>query len=450
MFSLLSKIISTVMAFLMIMSGGASGNTEKKCEAKFNGTFIQSWMGSKWDDARWEKEIQNMKEAGIEYLIIQDVANKSTAASGGKWKVFYDSDVSDLKNAAFDGNSVEKTLRHCSKAGIKVFVGLAMFDDFWYQGAMTSQYGDMCSVAADMVKDLYNKYYKKYPETFYGWYFTPEINNVLTCQINIDGMADGLNEIIDSINEVNPSMPLLLSPFYAEYLANGPVPTLANLVRFFDRVNFRDGDIFAVQDAVGAKWVSEDNLEMTWELYKKAVDSCDADIRLWANCENFTLAFADTAFDGIFSRPATENSVVVTSTLDRFVWQMNVASRYAENIITFSYNHYYSPDEVNPAFIETYLDYVENGCVLETEAPSAVKNFAVSKSFGKTVLTWDEADDNIGIAYYRIEKDGRFLSRVEIGKEKTELRYVDSGNAGKYTITAFDAAGNSSQPVSAG
>lgn len=449
MFALIKKIFTAVMAFIMLMLPTSAQNSEKKCAPQFNGTFIQSWMSSYWDDERWEKEIRNMKDAGIEYLIVQDVANKAAASAGGTWTVYYDTSVPELENAAYPGNSVEMALRHCSKAGIKVFVGLAMFDDFWTQGAITGQYSEMCDIAAKMVSDIYNKYGEKYADTLYGWYFTPEINNVLTCQINISGMAEGLNEIIEKINETDADKPLLLSPFYAQYLASGPVLTLTNLVRFFDKVDFRDGDIFAVQDAVGAKWVEEENLEMTWKLYEKAVESCDADVKLWANCENFTLAFADTAFDGIFTRPATENTTSITSTLDRFVWQMDLASRYAENIITFSYNHYYSPDQVNPAFINTYLDYVKNGYVLESEAPSAPANFTAKAGEGGVTLTWDKAEDNIGIAYYRIEKDGKFLSRAEMFYGWEELTCSDAAGTADsvYTIEAFDAAGNPSGKV---
>lgn len=442
---LVVKIISAIMAFLMAMLPFGAGDTaEKKCDPEFNGTFLQSWMSSSWDDERWQTEIENMKSAGIEYLIVQDVANKASESAGGQWTVYYESELDCFSDATFGGDVIEAALKNCEGSGIKVFVGLAMFDDFWLQGAITSQYEEMCEIAALMTEEIYNKYQADYADTFYGWYFTPEINNVLTCQVNIRGQAEGLNLIIESIDNLNPEMPLLLSPFYAQYLASGPVITLANLVRFFEYTNFRDGDIFAVQDAVGAKWVKEEDLEMTWKMYAAAVESCDADIKLWANCENFSLAFADTLLDGVFTRPATENTVSVTETLDRFVWQMDVASKYAENIITFSYNHYYSPDYVNPGFIETYYDYIENGYVLEKEAPSAPENFTAAETDEGTLLTWDAAEDNIGIAYYRIEKDGKFLARIDMVYGWETLEYLDTGAAGEYVITAYDCAGNKS------
>lgn len=443
------KIISAVMAFVLsVLPFGNGCSSEQKCNPEFSGTFIQSWMSSTWDDERWQTEIEYMKQAGIEYLVLQDVANK---AADDTWSVYYESELPAFENAVVYPDVITSALKNCKGTGIKVFIGLAMFDDFWTEGAITKQYSDMCGVAADMVEEIYGKYYADYSDCFYGWYFTPEFNNVLTCQININGLCKGLNNIIDSINETNESLPLLLSPFYAEYLANGPVLTLSNLVRMLNKINFRDGDIFAPQDAIGALWTSESNLERTWKMYSTAVEYADADLKLWANCENFTLSFADTALDGILTRPATENTMSVTTTLDRFVWQMEIASNYVENIITFSYNHYFSPALVNSVFVETYYDYIENGYVLEENKPTEVKNLNKTEYENGILIEWDAAEDDFGIAYYRIEKNGKFLGRVELCFDsEAETAYVDvSGSlTDEYSVVAYDAAGNASSKIS--
>ena len=127
---------------------------------------------------------------------------------------------------------------------------------------------------------------------------------------------------------------------------------------------------------------------------------------------------------------------------------MEVASKYAENIITFSYNHYYSPSNVKPAFINTYYDYVENGYVLEKEAPEAPTVTKVQTGNG-VELTWDEAEDNFGIAYYRLEKDGSFLARVDKYYGTEENAFTDEGGSldSVYTIEAVDAAGNSTGKI---
>lgn len=449
--NLIFKIFSAIFAFIISVSPFGNKTEEPKCNPEFNGTFIQSWLSSSWSDEQWQSEIENMKDAGIEYLILQDVANKAYKSSGGGWSIYYDSDLDVFDAATVYNDVIESALRNCSGTGIKVFIGLAMFDDFWTEGAITGQYAEMCDVAAQMVTEIYTKYYSRYRDCFYGWYFTPEFNNVLTCQVNINGMSRGLNKIIDAINNTNADVPLLLSPFFAEYLANTHTGTLVNLVRLLNSVNFRDGDIFAPQDAIGALWTSPQNLDKTWKMYLQAVKACDADLKLWANCENFCIAIAKSPLNGILTRPTTENTAYVTSTLDRFVWQMEVASKYCDNIITFSYNHYFSPNQVNSAFINTYLDYVDNGYVLESENPSAVSDLTKTLTDGGILLEWDESTDNFGIAYYRIEKNGKFLARVEMISGNEDLVYTDSLGSAEdtYSVTAYDAAGNVSETVTA-
>ena len=210
-------------------------------------------------------------------------------------------------------------------------------------------------------------------------------------------------------------------------------------------MNFREQDIFCPQDAVGAGWTIEENLVNVWRMYSDAVKLSGKKIHLWANVENFTSAVAKSNTTGITTPLATENTQDVTATLDRLVKQMDIASRYAENIITFSYNHYYSPVYVNPMFHNTYVDYLKNGHVLESEAPTAptALTFSVDGD-GNAVLSWQASTDNFGVAYYRICADGKFLARCEYNEDTvTVIKSAQSGTV--YGITAYDAAGNASQ-----
>ena len=133
--------------------------TEKKCEAEFNGTFLQSWMSSYWDDERWQDEIGAMKEAGIKYLIIQDVAHK---ASDGTWTVYYNSNLDTFSGATFGAaDVVEAALRNCEGSGIKVMVGLGLYDEWWTKSGFGKDYSELCNVSADMIEEIYNKYVSK-------------------------------------------------------------------------------------------------------------------------------------------------------------------------------------------------------------------------------------------------------------------------------------------------
>lgn len=450
MFILIKKIISALLVFLMAALSGFAVPEEKKCDPAFTGSFIQSWASSSWNDDQWESETEYMKQCGLEYLVVQDLATKASEKTGGSWTLYYDSQLPEFEGADKSETDVlEKALYHCKKAGIKVFVPLAMFDDFWTETALTKQYYEICELSSKMAQEIYGKYYEGYEDTFCGWYFVPEINNNLLNVIGVKRLAEGLNVILGKLTELDSSLPLLLSPFYTNYMSGGSALSLAQLVSFFEYTDFRQGDIFCPQDAVGAGWIKEKNLQKVWALYSEAIEACDKGVRLWANVECFTSATPDTLTDGITGPAATENTVYVPATFDRLTRQMEIASAYAENIITFSFNHYYSLKFASPMFMETYKDYLENGFVLEGEAPEAVTGFAKEQTESGIELSWNEAEDNFGVAYYRIEKNGRFLARVETFAGG-ELSFTDAKGKLKntYTITAFDAAGNASKSVS--
>jgi hypothetical protein len=114
---------------------------------------------------------------------------------------------------------------------------------------------------------------------------------------------------------------------------------------------------------------------------------------------------------------------------------MQTAAQYCDEIVVFSYNHYYCPLTGTHAYHDCYLDYLQNGCVLEEEPPTAPQNVRVENG----ELLWDAATDNIGVAYYLVEQNGTAIGRVEAN---AELTFTVSGTG--YTVTAVDAAGNRS------
>lgn len=442
-FSLVKRLISVITAFVLALLPGTA-TPERRTEPVFTGTFLQSWLGVQWDDEQWQKEIDVMKRDGIEHLIIQSVAEKTMKSAGGEWTVYYDIDLPEFDDAARGENIVEATLKACKGTGIKVYIGLSLFEDFWYQGGFTSQYDECCRIAASLVKDIYTRYGEEYKDTLCGFYFTPEFSNIIWETASASKLADGVNVIIDEMNTVCPELPLVMSPFYTNYVSLGTFDALTFWTRLVDRIKFRDGDIIAPQDAVGAAFTQIDELEKNWKLYRSVIDNADADIKLWANCESFKLAREKTIISGIGLPPATENTLSVPVTMDRFAYQLDIASRYCDNIITFSYNHYLSPNQVDSRFIEAYRKYVENGYSVEKNAPEAPTEFSATDSDEGVVLTWNGAVDDMGIAYYRITKNGKFLTRVECMYGDPVLSFTDADGelSDIYMINAYDTSGN--------
>ena len=113
-------------------------------------------------------------------------------------------------------------------------------------------------------------------------------------QFSTGNIVKGLNTVLDKATELNPDIPFMISPFTSNYLSMGKAAATVQWLKIFGKANWRDGDIIAPQDAVGAGWIDEDDLEDIWMMYYFAVSEAEADLELWANCENFTSAVADT------------------------------------------------------------------------------------------------------------------------------------------------------------
>lgn len=449
MLLLTKTFISCLISFILVlMPFGQKEMPERKTAPAFNGTFVQSWLSSTWSDEDWAEEIDAMEKDSVKYLVLQDIANMD---SEGNWTVYYNSAEDTFENETVSTDVVKNALEAVKGTDIKVFVGLTMFDSFWTTGMFNGDYMKVCKITADMLEEIYSLYYSDYKDNFYGWYYTMELNNILNCQPMAALAVEGLNLVLDKATEVDESLPVMMSPFTSDYLSAGKIPAFVQWSHLFSQGHWRDGDIIAPQDAVGAAWIDEDDLVAVWEMYSLAMKNAKADLKLWANCENFTLAIADGILAGSILRPASENVVSVPATLDRFTKQLDIASRYCENIITFSYTHYYSPVNVSSVYIDTYNDYVDNGFTLEDEAPVMADSFTKAQTEDGVELNWEEATDNIGISHYRILRNGEFLHRAETFDGYHRLSFVDENGSvnDTYTIVAVDGAGNISQDITA-
>lgn len=445
----LKSLIPAFLAFIMaVLPLGGAVAPEGKTEPYFNGTFLQSWLSSSWDEERWTEEIEAMENDGVKCLILQDLATKD---SEGNWNVYYETELEALGGATFGGDVLSAALDAVEGTDIQLFVGLAAFDNLWSTGTLTKEYSEVCAVTADMMEEIYNKYFAEGSNNFYAWYFTMEYSNNVIMNLAMPNIIKGLNVVLDKATEIDSSIPLMMSPFTSNYLTLGKGAAFVQWLQLFTQAHWRDGDIVAPQDAVGAGWMKMEDLETVWKMYSIAVKYASADIKLWANCENFTSAIAPSFGEGILNPPATENTVYVPVTLDRFTKQMDIAAKYCENIITFSYNHYYCPEQVSSVYIDTYKDYLDNGYGLETEAPLMKGDFTKTETSEGIALAWEEAEDNIGISHYRILKNGEFLCRAETfdGYHRTSAVDAEGKIGDTYTIIAYDGAGNASAALEA-
>ncbi len=156
-----------------------------------------------------------------------------------------------------------------------------------------------------------------------------------------------------------------------------------------------------------------------------AIQNSRPQMRFWADTETFDL---DSEPQGIHS----------------IVDDMRAVQPYVSSYLSFSFNHYLSPQQVNPLYYQTYLNYLASGTVesVHPTRPADLGSEAVDST--RIRLSWTASTDNVGVVGYRVRRNGK---RVTTLYDATTT-YVDSGldssTTYTYELRAFDAAGNES------
>jgi len=283
------------------------------------GDFLQGWQFADYTQAAISAHFNELSQAGIRYIILTESARKVGTINEA---YFPPSPAVGISNT-YGNNLIEYMLTAAQATGIKVFLGLFYEGDWWthcWQMGSKTWYTTQANYSNLIAQELYSLYKSRFPETFYGWYFSFEyFNNMSGHEANF---AEFVNINRDFLWNLDPSMPFSMSPFFASDHKN-VADTKAELLKFFEHTNFRDGDIYAAQDCVG---VGRANLTQAADyarVIKEARDEKQPGLRLWANNENFNTG----------NQPVPINQLVA---------QMNATAPYVEAHITFSYTHHYA------------------------------------------------------------------------------------------------------------
>ncbi len=142
-----------------------------------------------------------------------------------------------------------------------------------------------------------------------------------------------------------------------------------------------------------------------------------------------------------------------SSTLDRFISQLEKVSSLVDNFITFAYCHYYSPFIVPNGYHKAYLHYLKTG-KLPNLTPQPPQNLTASLENGQVTLGFTEQDTN-EICGYLIFLNGKVKARLQ-PKPDPSLNFIPINSyldkqpeqgLLKYEVIAYDYSGNKSQPA---
>lgn len=390
---------------------------------QFNGSFIQRELVAHWDSNRWDMEMKMLKEAGMKYLIY------APALETDEKKTFACYPTSLSKN--YD-KTLEKCLASAQRNGIKIFIGLNFNERWWKVDYSADWLIDQMKIGNKVADELVALYKKKYPDAMYGWYWVWEVDNVACKTPERQAvLAQALNTNLDHLTKIAPDMPLLLSPFMNEKL--GTSDECGKLWQnVFAQTHFRNNDIFAPQDCIGAGGLTLEHLEDWFYKLKMAVNTKPG-LKFWSNVETFDQRFWTSA------------------PLSRVKQQLETTNRYVSNFICFAYSHYNSPYVVSNTYHKAYLDYCKEGILPQCDAPQAVQSVSIQKTKQGVLVKWT-AEKNDHIAGFSIYYNGALLMRVGVKANEIPSEYLHKTSdtaIGQYEVAAYDAIGNESQKVEA-
>lgn len=473
----IKKISAVILSAVCMTCFYGNAVTEYETEAAsaetvsaVDGTFIQPWLYLNYDDERWEAEMQVMKDIGIEYLIMGDVA---THNPDGTWTVYYESEL-DFLQGGQTYHALDDLFYYCDKFDIKLYLGMGL-DTVWNSDIASEagreadrEYMTKCNA---ITTELYNKYKAQYSDTYYGFYFVTELYNTIYMDTDtgIDAYAEGLDEmftmVIDNCNSLDPDMPLLFSPyvniFGYGYASINPDRFTEFWAEVLSRIPFRDGDMLCPQDSCGAGGSNTTHLDEWTEAYRNAVDRANeirgTKLLLGTNAEIFISPDA--------SRMSSPHGVsyVGTKSVRHFADSLEITAPYVDSLFCFAYPHHYSPYNAMPAFHESFMKYLETGSI-ETEAPTpptvVETEVITAENAPHLQLSFYGMTDNTAVAQTNIYKNGRLydylVAGVNIGgsgSNTTQNVWIDyefdlETETAVYEFECIDVCGNISEKSS--
>ena len=467
----MKKFILTAIALCLSVTMNLSGvfsihaQAESSHIEKIDGTFIQPWLYMTYDEEQWNNEMQALKDIGIRYLIMGDVANHN---SDGTWTVYYPSELPYLSDSvAYD--ALEPLLYYCDKYDIQLYLGMGL-DCAWNSDIVSEEgrkanrdYMKMCN---EITTEIFNQYKSRYPDTYYGFYFVTELYNTIYMETDegIDAYADGLDEmftmVIDNCNALDSSMPLLFSP-YVNIFGYGYASI--NVDRFteywtevFSRIPFRNGDMVCPQDSCGGGGMDAAHLSEWTKAYRNAVDRSNeirgTKLLLGTNAEMFVQPDA--------YRMSVPNGVSYSGikNVRDFTTRLETAEEYVDSLFCFAYPHHYSPYNTEPQFHACLKTYLKTG-EIETEKPTSPTNVEIrlTENEGKQIpeFTFTGMADNTAVVHTNIYRNGKLydyiVPAVKVGGNKTQNVWTDynfKDDTAVYEVECMDVCGNVSDKCS--
>ena len=284
------------------------------------GTFIDEITydipSSNWSDAQWMKELEYMKDFGIDTLIF---------IRGGMYhkSIFPSKVLGTLHRKDFAGMIMQKA---CD-LNMDVFFGLYVSNLDWNNGDYLGEF----KINKPLITEVLERY--GHMPCFKGWYIPQE------APIEHLNITELFRIHSAECKDQSPDKKVLISPFFQSDFVDpqnpySPAMTYEEWDRIFGKN--KDIDICAFQDGTAPVLQMDAYYREIEKLCKKY------GVALWANVETFERDVRHAFFPISFADLKEK---------------IDIHQNYAEKMITFEFSHFLSPQSIYPSARNLYELY---------------------------------------------------------------------------------------------
>lgn len=315
------------------------GNIEKKqangsSVCAITGTFIDFWNKGYWTQQQWLNQFEEMKQIGINTVIIQ-------AVSFDQYTWFNSNNT--FATTKFN-NALSRLLNAAVEKDLKVYIGLYFNSSYWQNQINVSwlhTHADRCKyIAAEIQNQFGNN------PAFEGWYIPhePEPYAYNTTALVTSFKVNFVNRISNYLNTLN-NKPVAIAAFF-----NSALTTSNQLLYFMCELSKCNLQVIMLQDGIGVGHVSLNNLltyynDAVWGVFGENPNYTG---EFWTDVETFT---------GLNpSLPANINTIISQLQIELSLPQITKA-------VSFQYYQDMCPTGPNGstalALRNSYLNYIE-------------------------------------------------------------------------------------------
>ncbi len=314
-----------ILSSVLSLSIGSMALAQEKPLRQIEGTFLQfqPWM-MKLDNASWKRELDAMREAGLELVVIQWLQFENTR--------FIPADASSK-------DPVGVVMDYADKHGMRIFLGLTT-DERWHERMTVPRYLDRAvAVNIKIAESAWARYGRH--RSLAGWYIPQELRYMEYSPENVEMLRNFYRKQSDRLREISGKKIVAVAPAIPSPREEIEPEKFASVICGI--LSGSGIDMIFLQDGVGAHRGRGSAKEIVPYFRAMRSECRKRGISLWADLEIFKRK--DRASG---SEPAP---------LERIRSQIEAEAPFVDGFAMFDFFHYMSPyrGEAQRALFEEYL-----------------------------------------------------------------------------------------------